>query len=183
MARTRTIDRGRILDAAEDVVCSEGVQSLTLDKVAANAGISKGGLTYSFPTKDALLLAMLKREVDCIQRIEAEYRLAHEGTPYPELHCFIEQSRRGRTSVRRRLAPITAALACSRESSELKRIMLSLPLARLPSDSPENRRARMVVMLLLGMHFVEGLGLAQFSDPARNALLDDVLRFLAQGTV
>ena len=49
-----------IIDAAEVVVAEVGAAHMTLDAVAGKAGISKGGLLYHFPTKEALLEAMIK---------------------------------------------------------------------------------------------------------------------------
>ena len=40
--------RARLLDAAVAVVRRDGAQALTLDAVAAEAGVSKGGLLYHF---------------------------------------------------------------------------------------------------------------------------------------
>src|ERR1700692_1829110 len=52
LTRKKEIDRDRILDAAERVILESGGRNFTLDAVAERAGISKGGLVYSFPTKD-----------------------------------------------------------------------------------------------------------------------------------
>jgi AcrR family transcriptional regulator len=60
--------RDRVLDAAEALAGDEGSANLTLDAVAHTAGVSKGGLLYHFPSKDALLAALIERHVD---RIEA----------------------------------------------------------------------------------------------------------------
>ena len=51
--------RARLLDAASAVVRREGAQALTLDAVAAEAGVSKGGLLYHFRSKRELLDGML----------------------------------------------------------------------------------------------------------------------------
>jgi AcrR family transcriptional regulator len=51
--------RRRLLDAATAVVRRDGARALTLDAVAAEAGVSKGGLLYHFATKRELLDAML----------------------------------------------------------------------------------------------------------------------------
>lgn len=53
--------RNSVLDAATEVVRSDGVSNLTLDRVAEAAGISKGGLLYHYPSKQALVSAMLER--------------------------------------------------------------------------------------------------------------------------
>jgi len=54
----------RILRAAEDLVLGEGVASLTLERAAAAAGVSKGGILYHFPTREALVTAMVARLTD-----------------------------------------------------------------------------------------------------------------------
>ena len=55
------LTRDRILQAATEVIKQEGVSSLTLDKVAAQAGVSKGGLLYHFGSKDALVIGLLNQ--------------------------------------------------------------------------------------------------------------------------
>ena len=54
-----TDTRRRLLDAATAVVRRDGARAVTLDAVAAEAGVSKGGLLYHFATKRQLLDAML----------------------------------------------------------------------------------------------------------------------------
>lgn len=49
-----------LLDAAIRVLMRQGMGALTLDAVAKEAGVSKGGLTHHFATKDALVSAMLE---------------------------------------------------------------------------------------------------------------------------
>ncbi|MFD3748240.1 TetR/AcrR family transcriptional regulator [Nocardia sp. NPDC058633] len=53
--------RDRILDALETVLLERGSAQLTLDNVAAAAGVSKGGLLYHFKSKDALLVGLVHR--------------------------------------------------------------------------------------------------------------------------
>ncbi len=53
-----------ILDAAERVAQRDGVGRVTLDAVAGEAGLSKSGLIHHYPTKDALIGAMVLRMID-----------------------------------------------------------------------------------------------------------------------
>lgn len=56
---SETIDtKQKILRAAAQVIHTTGVLALTLEAVAKEAQISKGGLLYHFPSKDALLQGM-----------------------------------------------------------------------------------------------------------------------------
>lgn len=51
--------RSLILAAASTVVRNSGIEKLTLEAVAAEAGVSKGGLLHHFPNKDALIQSMV----------------------------------------------------------------------------------------------------------------------------
>jgi AcrR family transcriptional regulator len=53
--------RDRLLNAAEVITSRDGVANLTLDAVAREAGVSKGGLLYHFPSKSALLTGIVER--------------------------------------------------------------------------------------------------------------------------
>ena len=66
MARGET--RAKLLDAANAVIRRDGPQALTLDAVAATAGVSKGGLLYHFKSKRELLDALVARWMDDFQR-------------------------------------------------------------------------------------------------------------------
>jgi AcrR family transcriptional regulator len=70
--------RERLLDAAERVVAESGATHLTLDAVAKSAGVSKGGLLYHFPSKEALLESMLSRHFHDVDA-EVAKRLASRG--------------------------------------------------------------------------------------------------------
>jgi AcrR family transcriptional regulator len=57
----REATRQRLLDAAGAVVRRDGAQALTLDAVAQEAGVSKGGLLYHYGTKKELIEALVDR--------------------------------------------------------------------------------------------------------------------------
>jgi len=64
------VTRRRLLGAAERIVLQEGAKRLTLDAVAREAGVSKGGLLYHFPSKDALVAEMVEHLA--VERFERE---------------------------------------------------------------------------------------------------------------
>ena len=49
-----------ILNAANKVILDKGADALTLEAVAQEAGISKGGLLYHFPSKKQLIQGMIE---------------------------------------------------------------------------------------------------------------------------
>ncbi|MDX3594776.1 TetR/AcrR family transcriptional regulator [Streptomyces sp. ID03-2B] len=76
----RTSKRTQILDAATRVVQREGVKSVTFDSVAAEAGLTKGGLLYHFASRDDLIQAIHQHLAD---RWEADL-VAAAGKPAAE---------------------------------------------------------------------------------------------------
>ncbi|MBC9227018.1 TetR family transcriptional regulator [Aeromicrobium sp. 636] len=60
MAEERST-RDRVLDAFERLLVSTGSRAATLDAVAAEAGVSKGGLLYHFHSREALVDGMVER--------------------------------------------------------------------------------------------------------------------------
>jgi AcrR family transcriptional regulator len=80
--------RNLILDAAEKLVTKEGAGRLTLDSVAARAGISKGGLLYHFRSKEALLRAMVDRLCQSFDARISEEAGKNSGPGYA-LHAYV----------------------------------------------------------------------------------------------
>jgi AcrR family transcriptional regulator len=69
-----------LLDAAEAVIVRDGIASLTLDSVAAEAKVSKGGLLHHFPSKDRLVEALVTRTANAIREHNAAaFESAPEG--------------------------------------------------------------------------------------------------------
>ncbi|WP_291379006.1 TetR/AcrR family transcriptional regulator [Demequina sp.] len=58
-----------VLDTALEMFAKQGYRATSVRDIAARSGITHPGLLYHFPTKQALLMAALKRrdEVDCIE--------------------------------------------------------------------------------------------------------------------
>lgn len=72
-AKTRTA----LLDAANRIVLERGVEHLTLELTAQEAGVSKGGLLYHFPSKEALIKGMIQYYLD---RFTADLTAAAQRT-------------------------------------------------------------------------------------------------------
>ncbi len=67
-----------VLDAAEEVILRDGIGKLTLDAVARRASLSKSGLLHHFPSKEALVDALVERKV---QEWIDDTTEAYEATP------------------------------------------------------------------------------------------------------
>lgn len=71
--------RAKVLDAYSGLLAEDGERAATIDAVAARAGVSKGGLLYHFPSKDALAEATIARFRELAEDHLAAMARAAEG--------------------------------------------------------------------------------------------------------
>lgn len=86
----------QILDAAFELFATDGVRATTIAAVAERVGLSEAGLLHHFPSKDALLLAVLSRA----------------DTSFPEEETWVAEPGGGLESLRR--LPATARVLAER---------------------------------------------------------------------
>lgn len=107
----------RILDAATLVVGETGAGHLTLDRVAALAGVSKGGLLYHFNNKQSLIEEMIAQFLSKYQdRIDLKMQHSDENESNKLLKAMIEILGE-RTEMEKR--QLSALLAAAAENPEL----------------------------------------------------------------
>jgi len=164
-----------ILDAAETVVAREGARHMTIDAVAAEASISKGGVLYHYPNKMALLEAMVTRMVsgvcDDIHRAEAQAR--ERGLPVLPLVIETLFSRDGPKE-----QVGNAVLAASAEQPQLLEVaggVLAKEFQRLTEDAPDPVLAQIAFLTLDGLKLTALLGLNHVFDNQIDAIKHRVI--------
>lgn len=177
--RRRSSSRERILDAAAELVRELGSARLTLDAVAERAKLSKGGLLYNFPNKDALLLAMLGRIVETAQ-IEKERQLRHfDGQPNAHALATIETALRIRENIR---GIDTGILAASAENPKLLdgvRDAIAGQWRDLKENSDNVDHAALAWLAIEGLGGLEMHGLSPLTAAERKAVVVAARKLLA----
>ena len=171
MARKKEIDRGRILDAAEAVILESGGHSFTLDAVAEHAGISKGGLIYSFATKDDLVYAALEREVVRFQ--EAVGRRLSSGPigPVELVLAHIEEALEEDDASTQMAAFLITALVHAPEMLEPVRRYYRALLDPLRSKGGDMQEVRHALLAVEGIFLLRGLGFVKVSADEQKSVL------------
>jgi AcrR family transcriptional regulator len=181
--RGRKNSREKILDAAAELVSEIGSGRLTLDAVAERAGLSKGGLLYNFPSKDALLQGMIQRMID--QVLAEKEALRGQMPPGPNLEARVSTAALLKMCCGGKMQEIaTGLLAASAENPGLLdpvREVIGDTLISLKETSED------VDAALLGWLAVEGLsnfemhGLSPFSIEDRDRIVAAINRLLTKG--
>ena len=176
-----------LLDAAEAVIVRDGIASLTLDAVAAEAKVSKGGLLHHFPSKDRLVEALVTRTASNIRAHNDEaYQCATEGpgrmargllaANLRDLHEWCVTCQRGSAATFSALAHNPQLLAPMREAyAELHR--------RVAEDDLPEGVGDVVVAAIDGLWLNWVLGLVQVDQDmivrvrkALEKILDDAVK-------
>ena len=89
-SRPRKRARDKILEAAEELARVAGPGNLSLDAVAARAGVSKGGLLYHFPTKAKLLEALVEQFLANFDERVRERESLSGGAPDSLVRAYLD---------------------------------------------------------------------------------------------
>ena len=171
LTRKKEIDRDRILDAAESVILDSGGRTFTLDAVAERAGISKGGLVYSFATKDGLVRATLEREVSRFQDAVRQRLGDKPVDPFEMVLAHIEEALDEDDATTRKAAFLVTALVHAPDMMEPARRYYRTLLDPLLSKSGDAHDVRHALLAIEGLFLLRGLGFVEFSADEQKSVL------------
>lgn len=171
--------RERILNSAEDRLLARGPAGLVLDAVAADAGVSKGGLLYHFATKEALVAGLCDRMLARFDsQLEALFD-ADGGSPGAWTRAYLASTvtvdaKPADTSAQL-MAGILATLG--RDSAHLEKVRKHFARwhERLAQDGIDPKTATLVRLAADGLWLSALLGLPQL-DPESGADVLEMLR-------
>ncbi|MGE0830879.1 MAG: TetR/AcrR family transcriptional regulator [Hyphomonadaceae bacterium] len=83
--------RGRLLDAAVQLIRLRGADGFATEEVSARAGVSRGAQRHHFPTKNALIVATLEHLRDAMIK-NAELQIAASYGPSKILDAVIDDA-------------------------------------------------------------------------------------------
>lgn len=179
----RPSSRETILDAAEAVVLASGAAHLTLDAVAERAKVSKGGLLYNFPNKEALLQAMIDRQVRRIEAVRLEAMETLPPQPGRELKAFVIMAADVRLNKERRLG--CATLAATANNPQALEPIRAVNRRRLDWIAEGNAtaglpfaRSAAITLAVDGLCLLEILQISPFDAAQRECIIADLLRLV-----
>lgn len=175
MGRKRTIDRGAVLDAAECVVQRDGTAKLTLEAVAAEAGISKASVLYDYKTKPALMRAVVERRIAAEEARINEIRKAFSDDPNVAIRTHIVASAVAASTEEGEIELcLSSALAQDRELREPIHNKYAETIDEIQASAEKPRGALLAFLALGGLRVMERFGVYHFSPEERVRLLEEI---------
>jgi len=168
--------RERILEATERVVTEVGAARMTLDGVAHAAGVSKGGLLYHFPSKEALLGALAQRYVDSMEHCigAAKDELSEDDSR--DLKACILGVLGGDPRSKGMGAVLLATAANDLALLEVIRERIAQYTAEIEANSADFARAAIVSLAVDGLQMRESLRISPFTEAQRAQIVAELLK-------
>lgn len=173
MGRQQNIDRDEVLDAAEQIVLTQGAAELTMDAVARAVGITKGGVQYCFGTKQGMVDAMVERWCRQFQG-EIDERTRPTSDPVAAIRGYVEATASITRPSHARAAGLMAMLLQSPEHLELARHWYRDHLQPLDLGTSEGRQARIAFMAMEGAFVLRSFGFMHMEDAEWAELYEEI---------
>ncbi len=161
-----------ILAAANRIVQERGVEHLTLDLTAQEAGVSKGGLLYHFPSKEALIRGMIQDYLDRFTAdLEAAARQPENQGPGRWTRAYLYTTYDDYQRSPRMSSGLLAAVATNPALLAPMQQAFEQWVQRLEQDGLDPTTAMIVRLAVDGLWMVELFGLAPPAPELREKIL------------
>lgn len=176
----RGSSREKLLEAAGDLITRNGVHDLTLDAVAAAAGVTKGGLIYHFKTKDDLLGAVVERMTEHLDQRSRNKATKRGDTKSALLLTFVDDTFDMPSSEKQLLTNLLSAASSYPHLLGPVRATFMRTYGELSDAGNEAGLALVLAVALDGISLVELLGLHQFTKRQREVMRKTLKELIAQ---
>ncbi|MFF2331198.1 MULTISPECIES: TetR/AcrR family transcriptional regulator [unclassified Streptomyces] len=172
--------RHRILDGALELLRIEGGGSITLEAAAKEVGLTKPGLMYHFPTKEALMLAVVDHVADRWEQLLLDRldRPLEGASPLQRIRAYVEVALDAPFDRADFAIYADAHYRTALTDTWVRRIE---PWITLPDALPDAARARLTAARLLADGYWTAVATDVFPVPDRDrdhllGVADDLLK-------
>ncbi|HXP96027.1 MAG TPA: TetR/AcrR family transcriptional regulator [Telmatospirillum sp.] len=168
--------RNAAIQAALTIIARDGPGRLTLDAIARESGLSKGGLMHQFRTKEAVLKALLEHQIKYFEKFAQDY-LAEmgPGQPEPYLSAQIATSREATTEPTSVAFAVIGALAEEPDLLSVAREIDAKKIERIKAEATDPELAMLRWVAAKGLALTALFGLCPFSGEDRERLFERLI--------
>lgn len=167
--------RQHILQAASRIVKRDGVARLTIDAVAREAGLSKGGVLYHFASKEALIEGMIGGLLEEFEQDMARVQAQEEPGPGRWLRAYIRTTCDPVQEDLDSSQSLIAAISTYPHLLEPVRERFAQWQLQVEADGLPPEQATILRLAVDGLWLADLFGLAPPSGPQRAALVQSLL--------
>jgi AcrR family transcriptional regulator len=176
-SKSRSDTREALLRAASQVVIDKGVEALTLDAVAQQAGVSKGGLLYHFPNKDALMGGMVEHLIQDFETVlQAEFDQDDApGTPGQWVRAYIRATLRFSKQSLALIARLSSISADLPDLLEAAKVYDQQWRQRIETSGIDPTKATIILLAVDGIWLSEVFQVGTLDEPRLTQVVETLL--------
>jgi AcrR family transcriptional regulator len=172
--------RDKLLSAAIQIIITQGIERLTLDAVARSSSVSKGGLLYHFPSKEALVAGVITYLIDDFNAA-IERELEHSRTDNPSkdwIKAYVRASFNASQPPLALIAGLFIAVTDNPELVEHARAGCAEWQRHFDESGLERVHAGIIRLATEGLYPIEMFGVEPIKEPLRSQLKDGILKLI-----
>lgn len=168
--------RNAALDAAFAIIARDGPGRLTLDAIARESGLSKGGVMHQFRTKEAVLKALLERQMAHFELFSTPYRAkARAESENPELATELATVREAANTPNSAALALLAAMVENPDLMALPRASDEKTIAAIKAEASDPDLAMLRWAAARGLLLGELFGMSPLPKAERERLFARLL--------
>jgi AcrR family transcriptional regulator len=168
--------RKAALQAALTIIARDGPGRLTLDAIARESGMSKGGLTHQFPTKEAVLKALLEHQIEYFGEFTARYMAeAGAASAQPQLAAQLATLREAVAQPHSVALAILGAVTQDPALLSRTRAATGATVEAIKAEAADPESALVRWAAAQGLVLMSLFGLNPLTDQERGQLFDHLL--------
>lgn len=173
MGRKASINADEILNVAEEIIINEGSAHFTFENIAKKLGITKGGIQYSFASKDAIIERLINRWNETFDA-EMLNHMPENPTPAEYIRAHITATRVIDKNYNKG-AGLMAALLDNYKFREISQSWYQKRIDALTQlTGPEKQQLRLAFMACDGLFLLTSFGLVSCNDVEWNNIFTDM---------
>ena len=175
MGRSRKVDREALLDAAQDVILSDGASNLTIEAVASRLGVGKATVLYDFKTKQSLMRAILERRLDIEDERLNTFSESMPDAANAAIRGWIRAAQRPLSEQDRTLGMgLIAELASDPDLNAVSRQFVRRRMADIIDTASAPRGATLAFLAVEGLKMLDYLGLHKWTAAEIDTIIEDI---------
>ncbi|MBR1131451.1 TetR/AcrR family transcriptional regulator [Bradyrhizobium iriomotense] len=168
--------RNAALEAAIAIIARDGPGRLTLDAIARESGLSKGGVMHQFRTKEAVLKALLERQMAHFEEFSTHYMAKVRATSAnPNLATQLATIREAATSPNSAALALVAAMVENPNLMALPRELETKRMAAIREEAADPDLAMLRWAGALGLLLSSLFGMSPLSSEEHQRLFARLL--------
>lgn len=177
----KNITREKLLDSASFIIQNRGMAHLTLESVALHAGVSKGGLLYHFPNKEALITGILDRLIDSYDSEFDKYININEAKKGNWSRAYMEYTFKDMSKDKNIGTALVASVFSNPDLMEKLKLKFENWQQNIENDGIDPVTATIVRLATDGMWFAEIFGLAPIDEELREKVFEKLQNIIEEG--